>query len=229
MRKKVMELKNVTKTYQMGDVKVHAMRGVDLSIYDGEMASIVGPSGSGKSTIMHILGLLDVPTSGKVFIDGKDATALGNDEAARLRGDKIGFVFQVFYLIPSITALDNVAVPMMFYDVPEEKRRKLAKLALEKLGMGHRTTHLPSELSGGERQRVAIARALMNDPAVILADEPTGNLDSKSGRDVLRVFKKLNKEGKTIVVVTHDESIAKHAERIIRIKDGSIEKIEVRK
>lgn len=222
----VIKVENIRKKYLLGNYELEVLRGITLYINDGDNVAIMGPSGSGKSTLMHIMGCLDVPTSGKVYVKGKDTSHLDENELARIRGKTIGFVFQVFYLLPSLSTIENVALPMVFYGVPQEEREERAKELLKKVGLGHRTTHLPSELSGGERQRVAIARALANNPDVILADEPTGNLDSKSGEEVMRIFKNLNSEGKTIVVVTHDPNIAKHAKRIIRLKDGMIEGIE---
>jgi len=202
--------------------KVVALKNVNLRINKGEYIAVLGPSGSGKSTLLHMMGILDVPTSGKIYIEGREVSQLSEDERARIRGKKIGFVFQLFNLIPSLTALENAALPMMVYGVEKEERERRARELLEKLGLGERLNHKPSELSGGQRQRVAIARALANNPEVILADEPTGNLESKSGHEVVEIFTKLNKEGKTVVVVTHDEDIAKHARRIIRIKDGEV-------
>lgn len=220
----VIRLRGITKAYAMGDVRVDALRGVDLAIRRGEMIAVIGPSGSGKSTLLQILGLLDLPTSGSMVLDGIDTSRLSEREAARVRGTKIGFVFQSFFLMPTQTAAGNVALPMMFCGVPAEQRHKRAGEILSKLGMGDRLHHLPSELSGGQRQRVAIARALANDPALILADEPTGNLDSKSGSDVLSIFGELNSQGRTVVVVTHDESVAKRCHRRIHLKDGLVEK-----
>ncbi|MGB9719682.1 MAG: ABC transporter ATP-binding protein [Candidatus Anstonellales archaeon] len=218
----VVELEDVSKIYQMGHTSVRALNKVRLKINRGEYVAVLGRSGSGKSTLLHMMGILDVPTSGKIYIDGKEVSQLSEDERARIRGKKIGFVFQTFNLIPSLNALENAAIPMMIYGVSKAEREKRARELLEKLGLGERLLHKPSELSGGERQRVAIARALANQPEVILADEPTGNLDSKSRHEVVEIFTKLNKEGKTIVVVTHDEDIAEHAKRIVKIKDGEV-------
>ncbi|MGB9635471.1 MAG: ABC transporter ATP-binding protein, partial [Candidatus Micrarchaeia archaeon] len=184
--------------------------------------SILGPSGSGKSTLLHILGLLDTPTKGKVFVEEKEVSRISDDERAYIRGKKIGFVFQMYNLVPSLTAIENVMLPMMIYDVPKDIREMRAYQLLEQLGMENRAHHKPNELSGGQRQRVAIARALANDPAVILADEPTGNLDSKSGDEVVEIFNELNKKGKSLIIVTHDNDVASNAKRIIRIRDGRI-------
>lgn len=222
---KIIELEGVHKTYSMGDVKVHALRGVTLHVHKGEYVSVLGPSGSGKSTLLHMMGLLDVPTQGKVFVDGVESAKMSEDEMAYVRGRKIGFVFQVFNLIPSLTALENVMLPMMIYDVEKKERERKACKLLEQLGMEKRANHKPMELSGGQMQRVAIARALANNPPIILADEPTGNLDSKTGDDVAEIFDALNKKGKTLIIVTHDEDIAKHADRIIKIRDGKLHAI----
>ncbi len=225
MEKPVIQLEAVAKVYQMGEVDVHALRGVDLSIHEGEFVSIMGPSGSGKSTMLHIVGCLDRPDSGRVFLEGADISRLTDSELARVRGKKIGFVFQFFNLYPTLNTLENVELPMMILNAGKDERRKKAKKLLESIGMGDRMYHLPSQLSGGQRQRVAIARALANDPAVILADEPTGNLDSKSGEAVLKIFKELNEEGRTVVVVTHETSIAESAAKIVKMKDGLAEEI----
>ncbi|MBN2122295.1 ABC transporter ATP-binding protein [Candidatus Micrarchaeota archaeon] len=220
----VMELRNAWKTYRMGKEKVHALSDFSLKIHKNDYMTIVGPSGSGKSTLLHMLGLLDVPTRGSLLIGGRDISRMGIDERAIIRGRKIGFVFQVFNLVPSLTAIRNVALPMMIQGVPKQVREERAARILSSLGMGHRLDHLPSELSGGQRQRVAMARALVNDPELILADEPTGNLDSKTGEEVVKLFDKLHKDGRTLVVVTHDPSIARHGERTVWIKDGRIER-----
>lgn len=219
----VLELTNVWKTYEMGAEQIHALREFNLQIDDNDYMSIVGPSGSGKSTLLHMLGLLDVPTKGKVHIDGKDVSRMSTDDRAILRGKKIGFVFQVFNLVPSLTALENVALPMMIQGIPKEEREDKAAEILGSLGMGDRLEHVPGELSGGQRQRVAMSRALVNDPELILADEPTGNLDSKTGEEVVKLFDKLHKEGRTIIVVTHDEGIARHADEQVYIVDGMIQ------
>lgn len=223
MKNSVIKLEEVTKVYEMGEVEVRALRGVDLSILEGDFVSIIGPSGSGKSTMLHIIGCLDRPTSGKVFLEGADVSLLSDSELARVRGKKIGFVFQFFNLYPTLNALENVELPMMILNKGRMERRKRAKELLESVGMGDRMHHLSHQLSGGQRQRVAIARALANDPAVIFADEPTGNLDSKSGEEVLRIFNELNKKGRTVVVVTHETSIAESATTIVKMKDGLVE------
>ncbi len=225
MTKPVISLENVEKVYQMDEVEVHALRGINLSIHEGEFVSIMGPSGSGKSTMLHIIGCLDNPSSGKVFLGGEDVSQLGSSKLARIRGREIGFVFQFFNLYPTLNTIENVELPMMILDVDKEVRRKKAKELLESVGMGDRIHHLRSQLSGGQRQRMAIARALANDPSVLLADEPTGNLDSKSGEELLSVFKRLNKEGRTVIVVTHDQSIAESAEKIVKMKDGLVEEM----
>ncbi|MFH1306274.1 MAG: ABC transporter ATP-binding protein [Candidatus Micrarchaeota archaeon] len=221
--KTVLSLNDVAKTYQMGEVQVHALCGLSLDIKEGERVSIMGPSGSGKSTLLHILGLLDRPTNGTMKIDNTDIARLTDDELSYFRGKKIGFIFQAFHLIPSLSALENTALPMMFYNVSKEERIRKATAALESIGMGDRLTHRPAELSGGQRQRVAIARSLVNDPSILLADEPTGNLDSKTGDEVLKVFDRLHKEGRTIIIVSHDAEIAKRSPRVIKLKDGKIE------
>lgn len=219
----IIKLENVVKIYQLGEVEVPALRGINLNIKQGEFLSIMGPSGSGKSTMLNSVGCLDTPTTGEIFLDGHNIAHLGESTLAQIRGRKIGFIFQTFNLIPTLSALENVTLPMMFQNVEKEKRIKRGKELLSLMGLGERITHRPNELSGGERQRVAIARALANDPAVILADEPTGNLDSKTGKDILDLLKGLHeKENKTIIMVTHDASLARHADRIVRLKDGMI-------
>jgi len=219
--KNVVELRNATKEYIMGEVKVKAIDGLNLKIGGSESIAIMGPSGSGKSTLLHLVGCLDRPTRGKVFIDGKDVSNLNDNQLAVIRRKKIGFIFQFFNLIPSFTALGNVELPMMFSRIPNRKEK--AKELLKTVGLEHRIHHYPSQLSGGETQRVAIARALANDPQIILADEPTGNLDSKSGKEVVDVLVKLNREkGVTLLIVTHDNLIARYAKKIIKLKDGKI-------
>ena len=218
----MIELKNVQKVYPMGEVSVPALRGISLTIHPGEFVAIMGPSGSGKSTLMHLLGCLDLPSDGVVQLDGKDITKLDEDTLAQIRGQKIGFVFQTFNLIPTLTALENVELPLFFQGVAREQRRARAAELLRKVGLDGRLHHNPAQLSGGERQRVAIARALANDPEIILADEPTGNLDSESGEAILQLLKQLNEEGRTIILVTHNPEAAAYAHRIVRIKDGRL-------
>jgi len=221
-KSKVIELRDVFKYYYMGDEIVRALNGVDMTIYEGDFVAIVGPSGSGKSTMMNMVGALDFATRGKIYLDRENIENFHESDLAQIRGRRIGFVFQNFNLIPTLTALENVMLPMIFQRVPIEDRKRKAKELLEKIGLGHRLDHLPNQLSGGERQRVAVARALANDPEVILADEPTGNLDSKRGEEVAEIFHKLSAEGKTVIMVTHDNDIAKHADKIFRLRDGKI-------
>lgn len=219
----VIETRGITKTYQMGDVDVHALRGVDLTVQRGEFLAIMGASGSGKSTLMNILGCLDQPTSGDDYLDGMRVSALTGDEYADIRNQKIGFVFQVFNLLPRISALENVALPLVYNRTGRIKEpKKRAMEALERVGLGDRSDHEPSQLSGGERQRVAIARALINQPSIILADEPTGNLDSRTSIEVLSIFQELNHQGITVVLVTHERDIAEYAKRIVAMRDGLI-------
>jgi len=220
----IIELQNLEKEYDLGAVKLQVLKKINLKVKKSEVVSIMGPSGSGKSTMLHMLGCLDRPTKGKVIIDGVDVSKLTDDELAKIRREKIGFIFQFFYLIPSLTALRNVELPMTFANNKKDKEKK-AKELLKMVGLEERMYHRPNQMSGGESQRVAIARALANDPEIILADEPTGNLDSKSGKEVMDILEKLNKEkGVTLITVTHDQSIARHAERIINLKDGMIVK-----
>ena len=221
----MIEVRDVTKVYETGDVAFSALRGVSFDIRDGEFVAIMGPSGSGKSTLMHILGALDTPTSGTYLLDGKDMSALSDDELADIRKDKIGFVFQSFNLLPRTTVLRNVMLPLVYAGVDGEERTERAKTALAAAGLGpEHFSHLSNQLSGGETQRVAIARALVNDPTLILADEPTGNLDSKTGAIVLGTFQKLNQEqGRTIVLITHEHEVAQHARRILFLRDGLLE------
>lgn len=223
----ILQLVNVCKSYSEGETGVTAVCGVDFTIHNGEMTAILGPSGSGKSTLLHIMGLLDRPTTGRVYVDSVETSGMSDTEQARIRGKKIGFVFQAFNLIPSLTTVENVELPLLVYGVPARQRREKATALLNRLGMGGRLSHLPNQLSGGERQRVAIARALINDPEILLADEPTGNLDSRTGAEVLRIMEELHQEGKTIIIVTHDENLVRITEKVVRLKDGKIAKIEV--
>ena len=221
-KKAVITLEGITKTYVNGKLTVPVLHGIDLSIYEGEFTSIMGPSGSGKSTFMNILGCLDRPTSGSYRLDGEEVAHLGDDELAYVRNKRIGFVFQSFNLLPKLTALDNVALPMVYAGVSKAERTARASQLLTDLGLGTRLDHMPAELSGGQRQRVAIARALANDPAIIMADEPTVNLDSKASLDVMHIFTELYQEGRTIILVTHEPDIAEYAGRNVVLKDGLI-------
>ncbi|MDI3472046.1 MAG: putative transport system ATP-binding protein [Thermotogaceae bacterium] len=227
MNQKVVEFINVKKIYDMGEVKVEALKGISFEILKGDYVIIMGPSGSGKSTLLHIMGCLDRPTSGKVLIDGEDTSKMNDSKLARLRNQKIGFVFQSFNLLSKLTALENVELPMIYAGIEKRKRKKRAIELLEMVGLGDRLNHRPNQLSGGQQQRVAIARALANDPPIILADEPTGNLDTKSGEEILKIFKMLHESGKTIIVVTHDPDMIHEGKTLIKIKDGLIEGVEV--
>lgn len=215
-------LTDVTKTYRMGDSTVHALAGVNLTIADGEFTAIMGPSGSGKSTLMNILGCLDRPTSGSYLLDDREVALLDDDDLALTRNKKIGFVFQNFNLLPRISALQNVALPLVYAGVAAGQRLERAREALAAVGLGQRLDHLPNELSGGQRQRVAIARALVNDPGIIMADEPTGNLDTKAGNEVMAIFERLNAMGRTVILVTHEPDIAQFAKRVIHVRDGLV-------
>ncbi len=216
----LLQIKDLQKIYSAGENSVTALAGVNMNIEKGEYVAIMGPSGSGKSTFMNIIGCLDRPTSGQYILDGEDVSTKNDDELAEIRNQYIGFIFQSFNLLPKLTALENVALPLIYRGFTPKQRIIRAKEALEAVGLGDRMHHLPSELSGGQQQRVAIARALAGDPSLILADEPTGALDSRSGAEVLSIFHRLNSEGITIIVVTHDEQVALHTKRIIRFKDG---------
>ncbi len=216
----VLKLEDVSKIYKMDGLFVKALDNVSLAIKEGEFVSIIGPSGSGKSTLMHIIGCLDVPTSGKVTLEHHEVSKMTERELAHIRNKKIGFVFQQFNLLPRTSALENASLPLVYNGTAESDVQKKAKEALEKVGLGERLDHHPNQLSGGQQQRVAIARALVTDPAIILADEPTGNLDSKSGVEVMEIFKKLHQQGRTIVLVTHDQNTASQAQRTIKLKDG---------
>ena len=219
----VIDIAGVTKLYRMGEETVHALRGVALKVHRNEYLAIMGPSGSGKSTLMNMLGCLDTPTSGHYEFAGKDVSAMTDDELADIRNREIGFVFQTFNLLPRSTALANVELPLIYAGLGPDARREQAIQALTNVGLGERMSHKPNELSGGQRQRVAIARALVNNPSIILADEPTGNLDSRTGEEIMQLFEDLYAQGNTIIVVTHEEDIARHARRIVRLRDGLIE------
>jgi putative ABC transport system ATP-binding protein len=212
------------KTYVMGSEEIHALRGLSINIEKGEYVAIMGPSGSGKSTLMNLIGCLDTPTKGSYLLNGKEVAAMNDDELARIRNEEIGFVFQTFNLLPRATALHNVELPLVYAGVSGKDRQDRAKQALAKVELTERASHKPNELSGGQRQRVAIARALVNNPSILLADEPTGNLDSKTGVEIMAVFKKLHEAGNTIILVTHEADIAAYANRVIHIRDGQVEK-----
>ncbi|WPX09073.1 ABC transporter ATP-binding protein [Anaerocellum danielii] len=218
----MIELYEIYKVYKMGNEDVYALNNVTLKILKNEFVAILGPSGSGKSTLMNIIGCLDTPTSGTYLLEGKEVNKLSDNQLAEIRNSKIGFIFQQFNLIPQLTALENVELPLIYKGVKKSERHKLAKEALEKVGLSNRLNHRPKQLSGGQQQRVAIARALVTNPSVILADEPTGNLDSKSGSEIMQIFEQLYNQGCTIVLITHDISIASYAKRIIKIHDGKI-------
>jgi putative ABC transport system ATP-binding protein len=219
----LIKTKHLKKIYKMGKVEVEALKDINISIYRGELIAIMGPSGSGKSTLMHILGCLDTPTAGKYYLGDMEISKLKHSKLAEIRNKRIGFVFQTFNLLPHLNILKNVELPLLYAGISAKKRKNIAKKILMDVGLGDRLKHKPSELSGGQRQRVAIARALVNNPDIILADEPTGNLDTGSGNDILSIFKDLNEQGHTIIIVTHDSSVAQACNRIIKIKDGNIE------
>jgi putative ABC transport system ATP-binding protein len=223
----VIQIRDIRKVYQMGEIKVHALKGISLEIHQGEITTIMGPSGSGKSTLMNILGCLDQPTSGTYYLDGEDVSQMTDDELAHVRNRRVGFVFQNFNLLARTSAIDNVQLPLIYAGIPAKERRPRAQQVLESVGLGDRLHHTPNELSGGQQQRVAIARSLVNNPSIILADEPTGNLDSKSGEEVMAILQRLNREsGITIVMVTHDPHISHYTQRIFHLFDGEIENEE---
>ena len=225
MQKPILKLDSIWKIYKMGEVEVNALRGVSLIVNQGDFVAITGASGSGKSTMMNLVGCLDLPTKGSIALDGKDIAEMCESDLAQIRGKKIGFIFQQFHLIPTLSALENVMLPLEFQDIPTDEARKKAIEILNKVGLGDRMGHLPSQLSGGQQQRVAIARSLANNPDVVLADEPTGNLDSVAGANVIGLLENLwKKERKTIIMVTHDLKLASHAKRIVQLKDGQIVK-----
>ncbi len=218
----LIEMHQLTRVYQLGPQEIFALRGVDLIINPGEYVAIMGPSGSGKSTLMNIIGCLDTPTSGRYLLDGVPVETMNDDELAAIRNKKIGFVFQTFNLLARTTALQNVELPLIYAKIPRHQRRELAEQALVAVGLGERMNHQPNELSGGQRQRVAIARALVNKPSLLLADEPTGNLDSQTGREILDLFRDLHQRGNSIIMVTHEDDVAREAKRVIHIRDGRI-------
>lgn len=219
----IIELSNIKKEYKIGTEEIHALNGVTLSINKNEYVALMGPSGSGKSTLMNMLGCLDSPTSGEYILNGLSVAQMNDNELAEVRNKQIGFVFQTFNLLPRATTLENVMLPLVYAGIDKTTREEMAKRVLEQVGLGNRILHKPNELSGGQRQRVAIARALVNNPAIILADEPTGNLDSKTSIEIMGLFEEIHKNGNTIILVTHEEDIAMHAHRIVRLKDGKVE------
>jgi len=219
----VLDIREITKFYELGEITIKALNGVDLTIYKNEYVALMGPSGSGKSTLMNIMGCLDSPTGGDYFLNGENVATLYDNELAKIRNKEIGFVFQTFNLLPRLTATANVALPLVYSGMSRNKRLDKADDMLEAVGLGDRLDHKPNELSGGQRQRVAIARALINDPSIILADEPTGNLDSKTSYEIMEILESIHARGNTVILVTHEEDIAQHAQRIIRMRDGKIE------
>lgn len=219
----LIRITDIVKVYEMGEEKLYALQGVSLDIAKNEYVAIMGPSGSGKSTLMNIIGCLDTPTSGTYILNGRDVHEMDDNELAEIRNKEIGFVFQTFNLLSRSDALHNVELPLIYSGVPKSERIQRAREALESVGLGDRIKHKPNELSGGQRQRVAVARALINRPSILLADEPTGNLDTKTGEEIMMLFEELNQKGNTIIIVTHEESIARHARRIVKIRDGKIE------
>jgi len=224
----MIEVRDIKKRYRMGKIDLEVLRGISLDVKEKEFVAIMGPSGSGKSTLMGILGCLDRPTSGRYSLEGIEMTDRSDDDLAEIRNKRVGFIFQTFNLLPRFSALKNVELPVVYSGIPSKERKRRAMEMLEIVGLSDRASHRPAELSGGEQQRVAIARALVNDPAIVLADEPTGNLDSLSGREIISLFERLNEKGRTIIIVTHDREIAEHAKRIISLRDGMVTGDEVR-
>jgi len=223
----LISIKNMNKTYIMGSEKVEALKDVSIDIRENEYVALMGPSGSGKSTLMNLMGCLDSPTRGEYWLNGKEVSTMDDSELAEVRNRDIGFVFQTFNLLPRLSALDNVALPLVYAGVSREERRDKSRKTLESVGLGDRVTHKPNELSGGQRQRVAVARALVNSPAIILADEPTGNLDSKTSNEIMGLFEEIHQKGNTVIIVTHENDIAMYAHRIIRLRDGLVESDEI--
>jgi putative ABC transport system ATP-binding protein len=221
----LISLESIKKTYVLGEQIVDALKGVDLKIFKGEYIALMGPSGSGKSTLMNIIGCLDTPSSGNYWLNGKEVSQMSDSHLSEVRNTEIGFVFQTFNLLNRLNAIDNVALPLVYAGVPQNERIERAKIVLEKVGLKDRMNHKPNELSGGQRQRVAVARALINNPSLLLADEPTGNLDTKTSYEIMMLFDEIHQSGNTIVLVTHEEDIAKHAKHIVRMRDGEIEKM----
>lgn len=218
----IVNMKNICKSYYIGDQEIQVLKNINLKVEEGEFVSVLGPSGSGKTTLMNIIGCLDMPTSGKYILCGNDISEMNEIELARVRNKEIGFVFQSFFLLPRLTAVQNVELPLIYSDIPQKERRKKAEVMLERVGLADKMNNLPSQLSGGQQQRVAIARALVTEPSLILADEPTGALDQKTGTSIIEYFEKLNAEGKTIIIITHDIKVAAHANRTVNILDGKL-------
>jgi putative ABC transport system ATP-binding protein len=227
MNKPIISLEGITKTYYLGEQVVNALRSIDLAILKGEYIALMGPSGSGKSTLMNIIGCLDSPTSGNYWLNNQEVSKMSDSDLSVVRNKEIGFVFQTFNLLNRLNSIDNVALPLVYAGIPKKQREEQAKLVLEKVGLKDRMNHKPNELSGGQRQRVAVARALVNNPSILLADEPTGNLDSKTSHEIMALFEEIYAAGNTIVLVTHEEDIANHARKIVRLKDGVVEKTSI--